>query len=72
MELSNKYEELTERTLGPHGGLMANNLNSILQMENDSEFEDDDEILFKLSQYFDDQTIKNFCEKNNNGLNFMS
>ena len=72
MELSNTYEELTERTLGPHGGLMANNLNSILQMENDSEFEDDDEILFKLSQYFDDQTIKNFCEKNNNGLNFMS
>ena len=71
MELSNTYEELTEQTLGPHGGLMANNLNSILQMENGSEFEDDDEILFKLSQYFDDQTIKDFCVKNNNGLNFL-
>ena len=64
MELPNTYEELTEQTLGPHGGLMANNLSSILQMENDSEFEDDDEILFKLSQYFDDQTIKDFlCKK---------
>ncbi len=72
MELSYTYEELTEQTLGPHGGLMANNLNSILQMENDSDFEDDGEISFKLSHYHDDQTIKGFCTKNNNGLNFMS
>ena len=29
-------------------------------------------MTFKLSYYHDDQTIKDFCTKNNNGLNFMS
>ena len=66
------YEDITEQTLGPHGGISANNLASILQMDNDSDFDDENEITFKLSHYFDDTTIKEFCINNKNGLNFMS
>jgi hypothetical protein len=66
------YEDITEQTLGPHGGISANNLNSILQLDNVSDFDDENEITFKLSRYHDDQTIKEFCTNNKNGLNFMS
>ena len=66
------YEDITEQTLGPHGGISANNLASILQMDNDSDFDDENEITFKLSHYYDDTTIKEFCINNKNGLNFIS
>ena len=70
--LSLPYEDITEQTLGPHGGISANNLNSILQLDNDSDFDDEHDITFKLSRYHDDQTIKEYCTNNKNGLNFMS
>ena len=72
MGLPLPYEDITEQTLGPHGGISANNLASILQMDNDSDFDDENEITFKLSHYYDDTTIKEFCINNKNGLNFMS
>ena len=58
MGLPLPYEDITEQTLGPHGGISANNLASILQMDNDSDFDDENEITFKLSHFFDDTTIK--------------
>ena len=66
------YEDITEQTLGPHGGITANNLASILQMDNDSDFDDENEITFKLSHHYDDTTIKEFCINNKIGLNFVS
>ena len=66
------YDNLTAQTLGPHGGILNNNLNDILHLENESENDMDNEVQFKLSYYHDDQTIKNYCKRNNNGLNFMS
>ena len=54
---------------------MANNLNSILQLDDDfiyDKHDEDDELSFKLSHYHDDQTISSFCSHNRNGLNFMS
>ena len=66
------YETITEQTLGPHGGLTANNLNRILQLDSESNYDLDDEISFKLSHYNDDQTINTFCTQNNSSLNFMS
>ena len=50
---------------------MANNLNSILQLDTDTD-KDDNELSFKLSPYHDDQTISQFCSQNRNGLNLMS
>ena len=55
------YETITAQALGSHGGLTANNLNSILQLDNDSNYDQDDQLSFKLSHYHDDQTISNFC-----------
>ena len=54
---------------------MANNLNSILQLDDDfiyDKHDEDDELSFKLSHYHDDQTINSFCSHNRNSLNFMS
>ena len=52
---------------------MANNLNSILQLDTDTDNDDhDNELSFKLSPYHDDQTISQFCSQNRNGLNLMS
>ena len=65
MGLPLPYEDITEQTLGPHGGISANNLASILQMDNDSDFDDENEITFKLSHYYNDTTIKEFCINNN-------
>ena len=66
------YRDLTVQTLGPHGGLLKNNLNDILHLENDVDSNFENEMRFKLSYYHDDQTMQNYCTKNKNALNFMS
>ena len=63
------YRDLTVHTLGPHGGLLKNNLNDILRLENDADSNFENEIRFKLSYYNDDQTMQNYCTKNKNALN---
>jgi exonuclease III/predicted metal-binding protein len=43
-----------------------------LHIEDVTDFDIENELQFKLSYYHDDLSIKDYCTRNNNGLNFMS
>ena len=51
--------------LETHGGVENNNLGSTLHMD-DEDFDEDLEaqLTFKLSEYFDDTNIGNYCLRN--------
>ena len=62
-----------EIMLEPHGGLDQNNLNSIFHLEEDHLDEDQESLInFKLSEYYDVDSIKNYCIGNTYSINIMS
>ena len=61
-----------EDPLDPHGGIEANNLNSILHLEDDILDEEDDHFNFKLTEYYDTDNITTYCTRNKTSLNIMS
>ena len=56
---------LTDETLGPHGGFAKNDLNKNFQIEEET-FNDEEEpqTRFKLSPYHDQESIHNYCTHN--------
>ena len=65
---------LTEETLGPHGGFKKNNLKDIFHLEDEYINEDDFqmETSFKLSPYYDEANIGEYCNLHKESLNVMS
>ena len=65
---------LTEETLGPHGGFKKNNLKDIFHLEDEYINEDDFqmETSFKLSPYYDEANIAEYCNLHKESLNVMS
>ena len=61
-----------QRAIIKHCAINSFFCNSILQLDNESNYDINDELSFKLSHYSDDQTISTFCSQNNSSLNFMS
>jgi len=64
----NQYRLLTES----HGGIAQNNLSSILHLDEDVDDETEAYINFKLSEYYDVDSIKSYCIGNKNSINVMS
>ena len=59
--------------LDPHGGLTDNNLlHSLNQDDIDYEDDTDPQLHFKLSEYFDIDSIKAYSIRNQNSINIMS
>ena len=65
---------LTDETLRPHGGFKKNNLNDIFHLEDEYINEEDFQIetSFKLSPYFDETNIGEYCNLHKESLNVMS
>ena len=59
--------------LDSHGGLFNNNLGNILHLE-ENDYDDDmeNQVTFKLSQYFDPDNINIYTSRNQNSINIMS
>ena len=64
---------LTEETLGPHGGFAKNNLNKIFHIDEEA-FDDEVEpqTRFKLSPYHDQESMHAYCTQNKDSINVMS
>ena len=64
---------VTDETLGPHGGFAKNNLNSIFHIEEEQfDNEEEPQIRFKLSPYHDHDSIDAYFTLNKDGVNIMS
>ncbi len=64
---------ITDETLGPHGGLAKNNLNSMFHIEEERfDNEEEPQIRFKLSPYHDQDSIQAYCTQNKDSVNVMS
>ena len=59
--------------LDSHGGLINNNLGSLLHLDdNDYNDEMEDHITFKLSEYYDTENISSYIARNHTSINIMS
>ena len=60
---------LTDDMLGMFGGTSTNSLNEIV---NSDDLEEDFSVLYKSSDYYDLETIGNFCERNKSNFTVFS
>ena len=57
--------------LEEYGGIQMNNLNSILHIDEDTT-EEEEELEFNLSEYFDLSNFSTYSRRNQNSLNLLS
>ena len=61
----------SEDPLEEHGGIQINNLNSILHIDEDTQ-EEEDNLEFNLSEYFDLGNFSSYSTRNHNSINILS
>ena len=61
----------SEDPLEEHGGIQINNLNSILHIDEDTQ-EEEDNLEFNLSEYFDLSNFSSYSNRNHNSINILS